>query len=57
MKEIDAHISWFQNYVAAEKQRETEDTGPMEMKYEHTLRVLANARTIVAQEAFDKVLG
>ncbi|MBQ7607151.1 MAG: HD domain-containing protein [Desulfovibrionaceae bacterium] len=57
METIAEHISWFTRYAEKEKALEKEDVGPMELKYDHTMRVLENARDIVTVEGFEPELG
>ncbi|MCR5813062.1 MAG: HD domain-containing protein [Desulfovibrio sp.] len=52
MQDISEHEAWFADYAAHERGLEKEDPGPIDLKIEHTTHVLANARAIVAEEAF-----
>ncbi|MBO4335227.1 MAG: HD domain-containing protein [Desulfovibrio sp.] len=52
MQDISEHEAWFADYVAHERSLEHEDPGPIDLKIEHTKRVLDNARVIVGEEDF-----
>ena len=53
MRDISSHEAWFRAYAERERALEKTDPSPMDLKLAHTMRVLANARSIVQQEAFD----
>ena len=50
--DIAEHIDWFKAYFQTERAKEPQDPTPMDLKCQHTLRVLANAKTIVETEHF-----
>ena len=54
--QIAEHCRWFAAYVAQERLREEGDRTPIDLKLQHTMRVLANAQKIVTQEAFPSKL-
>ena len=55
--DIAVHEDWFAAYAAQERTREQGDTSPMDLKIAHTRAVLANARNMVANEAFPPPLS
>ena len=50
--DITEHENKFKNYVAIERKKELNDLTPIDLKYDHTMHVLNNAKEIVAQEHF-----
>lgn len=52
MKEIAEHECWFSEYAARERAKEQGDVNPIDLKIEHTFRVLRNAKQIVEGEDF-----
>ncbi len=48
--DITEHEEWFLSYVDREMEKEANDVGPMELKRQHTFKVLANARRMVRSE-------
>lgn len=55
--DIARYTERFERYVAQEKALERGDTGPMDLKWEHTMRVVDNARTIVGKEGVSEDLA
>lgn len=55
--DIASHRDWFSRYTAAEKALCPRDPGPMNLKTDHTFRVLDNAAHIVRSERFSPPLG
>ncbi|MBQ9406227.1 MAG: HD domain-containing protein [Desulfovibrio sp.] len=49
---ITSHEQWFASYVAKERVKEEGDASPIDLKREHTMSVLDNARRIVENEGF-----
>ncbi|GFH62472.1 MAG: uncharacterized metal-dependent phosphohydrolases [Candidatus Desulfovibrio kirbyi] len=54
--DIRTHERWFANYAARERVKERQDPAPLDLKFQHSLNVLANARHIVASEHFARPL-
>ncbi|MCR5563104.1 MAG: HD domain-containing protein [Desulfovibrio sp.] len=48
--DITEHEEWFLSYVDQEMEKEENDCSPMELKRQHTFKVLANARRMVESE-------
>ena len=51
--DISSHLAWFTAYAAEKTAQEKGDASPMDLKLQHTLNVLENARRIVEGENFD----
>jgi HD superfamily phosphohydrolase YqeK len=51
--DISSHLSWFRSYAAEKTAEEKGDRSPMDLKVQHTMKVLENARCIVEGERFD----
>ena len=51
--DIASHLAWFAAYAAEKTAQEKGDASPMDLKLQHTLNVLENARRIVEGENFD----
>ena len=51
--DISSHLTWFTAYAAEKTAQEKGDTSPMELKLQHSMNVLENARRIVEGENFD----
>ena len=56
MKSLAEHEAWFRAYFEKERLLEQEDAAPMDLKLDHTMRVLANAQNIVEREAFSPIV-
>jgi hypothetical protein len=52
MQDISSHKNFFTAYFESFLAREKEDTAPLRLKYEHSLRVLEHAGKLVAGEEF-----
>ena len=50
--DIAAHLDWFTAYAARERAKEQGDASPLDLKFTHTLAVLANARRMVEDGDF-----
>ena len=53
--DISSHLAWFTVYAAEKTAQEKGDTSPMDLKRQHSMNVLENARRIVEGEKFDAV--
>ena len=53
--DISSHLAWFTAYAAEKTAQEKGDTSPMDLKRQHSMNVLENARRIVEGEKFDAV--
>ena len=51
--DIASHLAWFAAYAAKKTAQEKGDASPMDLKLQHTMNVLENARRIVEGEKFD----
>ena len=51
--DIPSHLAWFAAYAAKKTAQEKGDASPMDLKLQHTMNVLENARRIVEGEKFD----
>ena len=51
--DIPSHLAWFAAYAAKKTAQEKGDASPMDLKLQHTMNVLKNARRIVEGEKFD----
>lgn len=51
--DISSHLAWFRSYAAKKTAEETGDRSPMDLKFQHSMKVLENARCIVEGEKFD----
>ena len=53
--DISSHLAWFTAYAADKTAQEKGDTSPMDLKRQHSMNVLENARRIVEGKKFDAV--
>lgn len=51
---INEHEQWFINYFNRHRLKEKDDPAPLDLKYDHTFRVLNNAKDIVQNEEFSE---
>ena len=51
--DISSHLAWFAAYAAEKTAQEKGDASPMDLKLQHTMNVLKNARRIAEGEKFD----
>lgn len=51
---IADHIAWVRAYVEKKRKQEEGDVSPIDLKFQHTLRVLSHAQNIVRKECFDE---